>query len=107
MEYTFTFDNRLSRVFLGREMPSIETLLKDAKAETGLSCRPFLVCDTHTEPLAAKMAGSGEVPRCVLPPGEKNKGWASVETILRQAREVGLARDGLFIALGGGVISDM
>ncbi|MDR2101556.1 MAG: 3-dehydroquinate synthase, partial [Treponema sp.] len=104
MEYTFTFDNRSSQVVLGREMPSIETILRDAGAKTG---RPFLVCDAHTEPLTAKMAGSREVPRCVLPPGEHNKGWASVETILRQAREAGLARDGLFIALGGGVVSDM
>jgi 3-dehydroquinate synthase len=107
IEYTFTFGSRSSHAFLGREMPSVEAILEDMRQETGLSCRPFLVCDTNTEPLAADFMGSRDVPRCVLPPGEKAKGWASVETILRLAKEAGLARDGLFIAVGGGVISDM
>jgi 3-dehydroquinate synthase len=43
----------------------------------------------------------------VLSPGEERKNWASVEQILRSAREAGLGRDGLFIALGGGVVSDL
>jgi 3-dehydroquinate synthase len=43
----------------------------------------------------------------VLTPGETAKGWASVERILSAAVEAGLGRDGLFIALGGGVISDL
>jgi 3-dehydroquinate synthase len=103
IEYTFTFGSRSSHAFLGREMPSVEAILEDMRKETGLSCRPFLVCDTNTEPLAADFMG----PRCVLPPGERAKSWASVETILRLAKEAGLSRDGLFIALGGGVISDM
>jgi 3-dehydroquinate synthase len=106
-ECTFTFGGRSSRVFLGGEIPPVETILEDVRNETGLSCRPFLVCDANTEPFADLIAGSRDIPRCVLPPGEAAKGWFSVETILRLAKEMGLARDGLFIAAGGGVISDM
>jgi 3-dehydroquinate synthase len=107
MEYTFNFGGRLSRAVLGREMPPIKTIVEDIGEQTGLSCRPFLVCDSHTEPLAAAMPGSRDLPRCVLPPGEEAKEWASVETILRRSREAGLSRDGLFIAVGGGVVSDL
>ncbi|MDR3162018.1 MAG: 3-dehydroquinate synthase [Spirochaetaceae bacterium] len=69
--------------------------------------RSLLVCDPHTEALAAPILGDRDIPRCVLPPGETAKGWASVERILAAAAEAGLGRDGLFIALGGGVISDL
>jgi 3-dehydroquinate synthase len=43
----------------------------------------------------------------VLSPGEARKNWASAEQILRSARDAGLGRDGLFIAAGGGVVSDL
>jgi 3-dehydroquinate synthase len=107
MEFTFTFGGCSSHVLLGREIPSIETILEDIREATGLSCRPLLVCDAHTEPIARNIMGNREVPLCVLAPGENAKGWPSVEAILRGAREAGLARDGLFIGAGGGVISDM
>jgi 3-dehydroquinate synthase len=107
MEYTFTFGGSSSHVLLGREIPSIETILEDIRETSGLSCRPLLVCDAHTEPIARNIMGNREVPLCVLAPGENAKGWPSVEAILRKAREAGLARDGLFIGVGGGVISDM
>jgi 3-dehydroquinate synthase len=43
----------------------------------------------------------------VLESGEAQKGWASVERILKAAKDAGLGRDGLFIGIGGGVITDM
>ena len=47
------------------------------------------------------------VPSIVLPSGEKEKNWNSVDKILSAALVRGLARDSLFIGVGGGVILDM
>jgi 3-dehydroquinate synthase len=44
---------------------------------------------------------------CALPAGEQAKGWQSAETILKAASDEGLGRDGLFVAVGGGVVSDL
>jgi 3-dehydroquinate synthase len=46
-------------------------------------------------------------PLCVLPPGENSKNWPSAEAVIRAAGEAGLGRDGVFIGVGGGVISDL
>lgn len=46
-------------------------------------------------------------PSLVLPPGECNKNWESIEQILECALDAGLARDGVMIGFGGGVICDM
>ncbi len=49
-------------------------------------------------------------PSCeslVLPPGESEKRWESVDRILSRAAGAGMARDSVFIAVGGGVILDM
>lgn len=43
----------------------------------------------------------------VLESGEENKNWASVEKILEKALSLGMGRDSVFVALGGGVICDM
>jgi 3-dehydroquinate synthase len=67
----------------------------------------LLICDEHTLPLAGSIAGPGEAPRCVLAAGEDNKTWGAVEQILRAAQDAGLGRDSLFIACGGGVVSDL
>ena len=42
-----------------------------------------------------------------LPPGEENKRWESVDSLLQSAISLGLARDSAFIGIGGGVILDM
>jgi 3-dehydroquinate synthase len=84
-------------------LAALESLgaLEDARA--GL---PFLIiCDDHTLPLARRINAGG--PFAVLRPGEANKNWAAVEGILRSAGEAGLGRDCLFIACGGGVVSDL
>lgn len=43
----------------------------------------------------------------VLPPGEVEKNWASIDKILSRALSLGMARDSLFVGVGGGVILDM
>jgi 3-dehydroquinate synthase len=42
-----------------------------------------------------------------LPPGERHKRMASVETLAQQLAESGADRDSLLLALGGGVIGDI
>jgi 3-dehydroquinate synthase len=67
----------------------------------------LLVCDAHTAPLARAIRGASDTTLCVLPAGETAKHWASVEVILHTALDAGLGRDGLFVGIGGGVISDL
>jgi len=43
----------------------------------------------------------------ILPAGEKEKNWATVEKILDKAFELKLDRNSIFVAIGGGVIGDL
>jgi len=63
----------------------------------------LLVCDRNTEYLAGPFGGQ----KVVLPPGEENKSWDSIEQILRAAISAGFSRDSVFLGLGGGVVCDM
>ena len=67
----------------------------------------LMVTDTNTEELARKIAGGRNIPLLVLGSGETFKTWDSVEKILHAGRAAGLGRDGLFIGVGGGVITDL
>jgi 3-dehydroquinate synthase len=102
---SYFFGNTQTRVLISRELPS-PALLFGAE---GRIPPALLVCDEHTRSYAEKLLGDrkDEVPLHVLPPGEEHKDWASVETILRAARGAGLSRDGLFVGLGGGVVTDL
>ncbi|GHV69963.1 3-dehydroquinate synthase [Spirochaetia bacterium] len=97
-EFSFNFGGFSSRVFIRENLPSLDEVIPEKR-------RFLLVCDRNTEFLARKIASGS--PLCVLPPGENAKEWAQVETILRCAREAGLGRDGVFIGLGGGVVTDL
>ncbi len=71
------------------------------------------------EELCSFLAGAGyivadgnsakliENPSLVLPPGESEKNWKSVDMILSGALGKGLARDSLFAGVGGGVVLDI
>lgn len=60
------------------------------------------VCDINTR----RFVPDG-VDCIVLPSGELAKKWKSIEAIVSEALRLSLARDGRFIAVGGGVICDM
>lgn len=62
----------------------------------------FIVTDAN----AGQYLGS-RTADVVLPPGEGSKNWDSIDRILSSALAMGLARDSLFVGLGGGVILDM
>lgn len=102
MNRDFTFGGAVSCVRIQDNTPSIGDIMDSAGKG-----KAVLVCDTHTAPIAQRILGDHPAPLCILGPGETSKNWASIEAILRTGKDAGLARDGLFIGVGGGVISDM
>ena len=60
------------------------------------------VTDVNTRKLVP-----GRGPWVVLPDGEGEKRWESIATISEAALGAGVARDGLFIGVGGGVVCDL
>jgi 3-dehydroquinate synthase len=104
---SFQFGAFPSQVHISRELPSLDRVAGDFGP--GAFCKPLVICDENTRPLAERIAGTAGagLPLCVLEPGEGAKTWASVETILRAAAAAGLGRDGLFIGVGGGVTGDL
>jgi 3-dehydroquinate synthase len=113
MCFHFTFGAFETSARVSRELPRLEEIAADSGPGIGGNSgffRPLIICDECTALIADTISGCPEYrafPRCVLRSGESNKTWAAVETILRAAREAGLGRDGIFIGVGGGVISDL
>jgi 3-dehydroquinate synthase len=106
-EYRFRFGpaGGETRLFFGAALPSPGEI-EAGFDEAGLGVSgALLVCDGNTAFFAGKI--SGGAPVCVLPPGESEKNWLSIEKILLAAHRAGLGRDSLFIGVGGGVISDL
>ena len=71
--------------------------------------RPLrLITDEHLAPLYAATVsaalGIGEDQCLVLPAGEEHKNWATAERVLDWLLATHLPRDGVLVALGGGVI---
>lgn len=61
------------------------------------------VFDENTDPLVAK----GTEKRWVIPSGEANKKWETVDSILKTALDNGLTRDSVIAGIGGGVLTDL
>jgi 3-dehydroquinate synthase len=103
-EFRFAFGGYHSRILIQDEFPAFHDILQ---AFPGEGTPVLLVCDSNTESLTRKIAGSRNIPVLVLKSGEKAKTWESVDAILHAGRDAGLGRDGFFIGLGGGVIGDL
>jgi 3-dehydroquinate synthase len=101
-DYRFAFGHAASRALIREQAPSLDSLL----GETGAP-KALLVCDVHSEYLARQILGSRPDPLCVLESGETAKSWASAERVLAEASRAGLGRDGLFLGIGGGVVTDL
>jgi 3-dehydroquinate synthase len=99
-EFNYTFGSFRSRVVIREKLPEITEF-------SGFSPSCLVVCDEHTRPTAERIAGKSGAFLHVLQPGEQHKSWDSVQTILQKALECGLGRDGLFAAVGGGVVCDL
>jgi len=86
-------------------LPDIDQIVKDFGAEGEGST--LLICDANTFRYADKLRAGRDIPVCTLEPGEERKNWQSVETILKSAGNAKIGRDGIFIGIGGGVITDL
>ncbi|MDR1902890.1 MAG: 3-dehydroquinate synthase [Treponema sp.] len=103
-EYSFQFGRFPTRVIIQHELPPLEQIRENLTALGYRFSGYLLVCDEHTEVFARRIAGDAV---CVLKSGEEEKTWPSIERILKLAKDRGLGRDGLFIGVGGGVVSDL
>lgn len=65
------------------------------------------IYNLHSRHFPGPAAGAPQHAVEVLSPGEKSKDWPNVERILNAAFALGMARDGQFIGVGGGVITDL
>ncbi|MDR0382591.1 MAG: 3-dehydroquinate synthase [Spirochaetaceae bacterium] len=101
MNHDFTFGGHKSSAHIEAKTPRLGRIFSDMEAE-----RAVIVCDRNTAPLAGEIAGGG-AEIFALPDGEAAKNWQSVETVLRAVAGAGLGKDGLFVAVGGGVVSDI
>jgi 3-dehydroquinate synthase len=104
----FTFNEYHTNIEISREIPAIKNIALQLGLETdSASFKPLIIADENTAYIAAKICGGTDYPCVFLKSGEENKNWTSVETILAAAVKAGLGRDGIFIAVGGGVIGDL
>jgi len=104
----FTFNEYHTYIEITREIPVISDIALQLGLEVGKdSFKPLIIADENTAYIAAKLSGGVDYPCVILKSGEENKNWQSVETILAAANKASLGRDGIFIAVGGGVIGDL
>jgi len=105
----FNFGTFQTTAHIMPSLPGIDEIVKDFSSEGNKTpeIKSLLICDTNTFRFADKLRGSRDIPVCALEPGESQKNWQSVETILRSAGDAQIGRDGLFIGIGGGVITDI
>ncbi|MDR2376724.1 MAG: 3-dehydroquinate synthase [Treponema sp.] len=103
----FNFGASPQDIVITGPLPPLPAILDEWTALQTPPSRVLIVCDEHTQPLARSITNPEESPFCVLEPGETRKDWSAVEQILRSAHNAGLDRDSLFIACGGGVVSDL
>jgi len=104
----FTFNEYHTYIEISREFPTINSISHQLGLQTGIaSYKPLIIADENTAYIAAKISSGVDYPFVILKSGEENKTWRSVETILSAANKASLGRDGVFIAVGGGVIGDL
>jgi 3-dehydroquinate synthase len=98
-------------IFVGQGLlPTLHKRL--VKLAAGKPYRPFLITSPNIWKLWSTQVRASfpeaESPTVLfLPPGEKHKRLAAVESLAEQLAEAGADRDALLIAFGGGVIGDI
>jgi 3-dehydroquinate synthase len=103
--FNFNFGSFKTSAHIMPKLPAMEDVARDFG---GGFFKPLLICDNNTEYLAVQLCkGFDDAPICTLKAGESRKNWQAVETVLRKAHEAGLGRDGIFIGVGGGIVSDL
>jgi len=96
----FSFGTYRSEVIINSDitLPPFDGLRASKATAKGL-----YVFDENTKRLFAP----NTTEAIIIQSGEQNKNWPGVETILKRALEMGLARDSCFTGVGGGIICDM
>jgi 3-dehydroquinate synthase len=61
----------------------------------------------HGSRVERALKSTGRITRILVPPGERYKTRATVDRLQDELLRAGLGRDGLVVALGGGVVGDM
>lgn len=89
-------DGFVSSVYFAEDM--------DDMKETILSSEKSFIVVTDENTLCYSPSPEKTV---VLESGEEHKDWKGIEMILSKALELGLGRDSIFVAIGGGVVCDM
>jgi len=102
----FNLGEYKTSVYIRHEIPILPEI-SNALGLSAVSFKPLIIADENTSPIAAKICGGYDLPQCVLKSGEDQKNWQSVQQILEAAHNAGLGRDGIFLAVGGGVIGDL
>ncbi len=99
--FDFRFGPTPCRAEVRGDTPSLADVCPDRRGGV------LVICDTNTAALAAEFIGGEAAALVQLGAGEAAKGWSSVETVLAAAVKAGIGRDGVFIGIGGGVITDL
>ncbi len=89
---------------LARQLPEVLATLGRRRTVVVASRR---VWTTHGRSLARSLRGLGEVHTCLVPDGERYKSRRTLEAVYDAFLEARLGRDGLVLALGGGVVGDL
>jgi 3-dehydroquinate synthase len=83
-------------------------LLRQLPALHLQSEQAVVVSDDHVAPLyGSQLAGFERAPVITFPAGEANKNLATVAELYRRFLAAGLERQGMVLALGGGVVGDV
>lgn len=102
-------------VAAGLETYSVEVrrgvAVERARQTLAAATRVVLVTDENVGPLHAEpfvqALGASRVERIDLPAGEAHKTLATAEGIWKRAQQAGLDRSSAFLAVGGGVVTDV
>ena len=85
-----------------------ENVLANAVDSTRHANGVVVVCDEHVEAFhGARLAGLERAPRVKLPRGEAAKEFAVLQRTLEHFAELGLERNSMVVALGGGATCDL
>ena len=99
-----SYDVVIEGGLLGRAGPILKPLARGRAMAivTDENLRP------HLATLQDTLAGEGVASEAiVLPPGERSKSWATLETLTDRLLALGIERGDHVVALGGGVIGDL
>ncbi len=89
---------------LARLLPDLLAPLRGRRTVVVASRR---VWKSHGKGLERSLRGLGAVHTCLVPDGERFKSRGTLETVYDAFLEARLGRDGLVLALGGGVVGDL